>query len=106
MKKLTLVCNLPDGEGTVLTENASEFQVQQLEKFTIESFFLLHGNYEFEKPYLGRCGGGFKIITVSEKKRVLVCDRCRLRIELPRNTLSIMHLREACEAKQGWPSTV
>jgi len=108
MKYFTLVCNLPKDEGTVLAETSSPLEEQFLHKHSIQSFVLRHGNYDFEKPYLGSCGGTFKVISVSEKKHVLVCDRCHLRIGLPRYAIAIRHLKKACEEaiNQVCPSTV
>lgn len=98
MKVYGLVCNLPDNEGGIFAETESEFELREINQFTLSSLVLRHG-YDFERPYLGHCGGTFEIIGVSEQKSVLLCDRCHLRIGFPSKTVSLKDLREVCETQ-------
>jgi len=89
------LCKLPNDEGgiSVVTEIEPRNEGFIL-KHTLRSFILIHEGDD-EHGVEPRCGGHFEDVVVSSSKRVLVCNKCSLRVSIPITIISLGNLKQA-----------
>ena len=89
------VCDLRDGEGSTYLLEQTWKEINDEVVFTKTIFEgEQHRGIGFTKIFHEPCGRSFDAINLSDKKRVLVCQRCLLRLVVPITVNTVNEFKE------------